>query len=560
MEISGLLYSQIGYDLGDPMRALIRSTLGDYVQKGSTFQVLDINTSDTVCSGEIKYWGEAWKSHWWEADYSGINKAGEYILQIKFAGQVIMASEPFKVGQNLLWNETIKAVAIEQMEERAKRTRNGNGWKDCGSAWREVNSHATMVIGLCDLLEKGHEWLQREEIDRLVPQIKRGCDYIAICQDKAERLGYPKGAIIHEVPGFIHIVPGDIAQSTVAFAKTSRLLVDIDPDKSDEYLQRAANAFGYLMNEASPADPEGFSHSNHGAPQDFNVPREWMTRDLMMMVWGAVELWFAGRHEYKEEAVKLVRQVMKRQVPEDKAEEGLYGHFYTFDSCSFTEKANTHHHFGYDTGSTFPHYIIPMMEMCGFWYNHPDAHLWREAIKKFAYGYFMPACRKNPFYLIPEGYFTNEGLLIFCGPWHGINTTIGFASTLASRLEGFTRDGEFRKIAVGNIQWIAGLNSGITNDCFKGCWVWREDVPEGAAVPYSQICGIGRKSVGCWTDIKGTIPNGFNVNPQFSLEVPPTMENDGPWLYTDEDWIPHAAGWVSALTELRERRRFSITT
>jgi hypothetical protein len=27
-------------------------------------------------------------------------------------------------------------------------------------------------------------------------------------------------------------------------------------------------------------------------------------------------------------------------------------------------------------------------------------------------------------------------------------------------------------------------------------------------------------------------------------------------LFTDEDWIPHAAGWISALARQRQRRFF----
>ena len=88
-----------------------------------------------------------------------------------------------------------------------------------------------------------------------------------------------------------------MAQSTVAFAMASQLLADIMPEKSKEYLERAKNAFHYLMHDAKKYSSELFSHTNHGAPKDFKVPDEWMTRDLMMMLWGAVELWFCGsRH------------------------------------------------------------------------------------------------------------------------------------------------------------------------------------------------------------------------------------------------------------------------
>lgn len=557
MQVSGFLYSQIGYDLKDPMRALIRSTEPGYVPDGAEFEVLGGESNAVVYRGEVKKWGELWKSHWWELDFSPLGDAGSFKLAIRQGDRILFTSDVFSVGQDVLWNETMRTVAIEQLEERANRARNGHGWKDCGSSWREVNSHATMVIALSELLFSGYEHFSASENRRIADQIVKGCDYIALCQDKAARMGLPEGAIIHEIPNHLHVIPGDVAQSVVAFARASRMLADIYPEKSDEYLQRAVRSYEFILHKAEPMGDVAFSRSNHGAPEDFNVPGEWQTRDLLMMAWGGLELWINGRKEYKEDAVSFVRKAKSRQVPREKDENGLYGHFYTFDSCRFTEKASIHHHFGHDTGGTFPHYLVPVMEMCAWWYDHPDVALWRKTVMDFAYGYFLPACRQNPFYLIPEGYFSGQGLLVFCGPWHGINTTIGFASALATKLENFTGDREFRQIAVGNIQWIAGLNAGITRESFKGCLFWKDVVADGVAEPYSQIVGIGRKSVGCWTDIKGTIPNGFNVNPQFQLAIPPLRENDGPWLYTDEDWIPHAAGWVMALTFLRERKRYS---
>jgi len=556
MDISGLLHSQIGYDIREDKRALIRSTNPNYVAEGTVFIIQNIGTSEYVMQGNVKKWGDAWKSTWWEIDFSEIETEGEYQIVIVNEGSELQRSGSFKVGKNLLWNETAVPVALDQLEERARLARNGIGWKDCGSYWREANSHATMVIGLCDMLNLGFEWLDKKDVDRLIKQIIVGCDYLAVCQDKARRMKYPAGAIIHEIPNHLSIIVGDTAQGVVSFAKASRLIADVLPEKSEEYINRAVLAFEYMIHKAKPHDNSGFDRWNHGAPEDFVLPKDMMTRDLMMTLWGGVELWIAGRPEYQEDAARLAREIMARQVPEEKKEGEYYGHFYTFKNCDFTEKASAHFHFGHDTGATFPHYMMPFFEMAGRWYDHPDMALWRKAISNFGYGYFLPACKKNPFYLIPQGYYKNEGLLSFCGPFHGINTTIGYASVLATKLETFTGDPEFRKIAVGNMQWITGLNAGITQESFRGTKVWKEDIEPGKAEPYSQIVGIGKKHVGSWTKIKGTIPNGFNVNPQFKLAVKPSADADGPWMYTDEDWIPHAAGWISALTYLRDKWRY----
>jgi hypothetical protein len=553
--IHGLLYSQIGYDLGLPIRVIARSTQADELPEGSRFTVVDVESGEAVAQGEAVYWGALWHSHWWVADTSGLPE-GTYRLSFDRPGADPLESGPFVVGDNLLWRETVVPVALEQMEARQQLARYGKGWKDCGAEWREANSHASTIIGLTDLLNLGFEHLSPTEVERLVGQIVHGCDYLVACQDAGEMAGLGRGAVAHELPNHILVIPGDQVQAAAALARAARLVFEHEPQKSAVYLDRAERAFRYFLYEARPYGPQGFSHWNHGAPPGYMVPQEWMTRDLMMALHAGVELWKAGRQQYQPELIRLAREIMDRQVPEEKAEDGLHGHFYLFPGCGFTEKVNTHHHIGHDTGSSFPHYLFGFFEMSRLFYDHPDAPRWREMVERFAYGYFLPACRRNPFYLIPEGVFLEEGLLTFSGPWHGMNTTIGFGAALAAQLESYLGDGAFRDIAVGNLQWIAGLNAGLTREMMAGCVIWEEEIPEGQALPYSQISGIGTRSAGNWTGIRGTIPNGFSNNPQFQLKVEPTRESDGPWYYTDEDWIPHGAGWLSGLSILRQLRFF----
>lgn len=576
MSISGFLYSQVGYDIGDPMRAIVRSTEPEYVPGGAAFAVYRADetgktSGDPVLDGDVAYWGELWDSHWWVVDFSGIDDAGRYVITISTkadSGSELMRSETIELGHHLLWQETVTPIALEQLEARRLRARNQIGWMDCGSAWRECNSHASAIIGLAHLLCVGFQWLTTSQVERLREQLIHGCQYLCILQDTAADAGAPEGAFVHEIPNHLLVIPGDAAQSCVALASVGRLLADTNPEKSVEYIDRATRAMEYLITSARPYGAQGFSTSNHGAPEGSVPPPEFMTRDLAMMMWGCVELYAAGRTGYQHHAARFAREVIARQVPSEKAEIALVngqsislsGHFYTFSSRSYTEKANCHHDVGHDTGTTFPHFIAPLREMGRRWPDHPDAPLWAQCCRAFAEGYLVPACRANPFYLLPEGFFTDEGLLWFCGPWHGINTSYGYAAMLAGSLEGAASApepaAELRQIVVGNLQWFCGLNAGITSESFGGCLVWRESIPEGTAVAFSQIFGVGRRWTGNWTGIRGTVPNGFDVNPQFQLVVPPTKENDKPLLYTDEDWIPHGAGFLAGLATLRSNRRF----
>lgn len=254
MDVSGFLTSQIGYDLGDPKRALVRSHQRDYVPENATYQVLPAAVEDAhiepVLAGEVRYWGQTWNAHWWEIDFSDLEQVGDYVIVVcapGVDGRILYRSESFKIGDNILWQETVEPIALEQLEERARLARNGIGWLDCGVEWREANSHATTVVGLCELLSVGYEWLTDEQVARLRAQIMRGCDYLAILQDTGERVGAPAGALVHEIPNHMFPIPGDNAQAVVALAHAGRLLADTYPEKSQEYIQRAVRAMNYLI-------------------------------------------------------------------------------------------------------------------------------------------------------------------------------------------------------------------------------------------------------------------------------------------------------------------------
>lgn len=556
MTPTGLLVSQIGYDLRAPMRALWRGAL----PAGAMFRIRDEN-GQTILEKPLAFWGKCWGSDWWIADFSDLTRAGTFTLTIEGDGFPTAACPPFSVGEYHLWHSTVKAVAIEQFERRAALARFGNGWKDCGSDWREAGSHTGALIGLLDLLNIGFEWLGREDSLRLARQIMHGCDYLVLCQQRAADLGWPPGSVVHELPNHPVLIPQDQGQFVVALAKASRYIYELDRARGMDYLNRAAAAYEFLTRQCQPAALPHFSAKLHGAPESYfpRPPGEgpgvretgFMTADLLMMVWGAVELAKSGRPEYLEEAVRRAGQILSRQVRPEAPEGEFYGHFYAFDDHLFTEKAFTHHHVGHDTSLMFNHYIVALLDLCDLLPEHPEEPRWRQAARDFAYGYFLPACQKNPFYLLPQGYYAGQGLLSFCGPWHGFNVCYGYAAAQAIRFEIAFGDPAFRPIAVGNLQWICGLNAGLTSDSFEGSVMWREQLPEGQAIPFSFIHGIGRNSVKTWSQLPGSIGSGLCTNRQFHMEVEPAIENDIPCRYSDEDWIPHAGGFLSGLAHLR---------
>ncbi|TKG95143.1 hypothetical protein EYV94_10555 [Puteibacter caeruleilacunae] len=552
---AGVLFSRVGYDLDSDKRIIIRSATNDYIAEGDDFQLYDENGKN-IFTGKLKSWGEKWKEYWWIADFSALKKAGSYTCAFKNTSGKEIKTAPFKVASDLLWNESWEKVAIEQLKHRVEFRKNnykkhgpghaeGGGWQDCGGYLREVNSHATMITGLFDLLEFSADKINPQEKEELIEQSIIGLDYIAFCQDKAEELGKGRGAIIHEWPKHRNVITGDVVKGALCFARAATLLNSSNPTKANEYLERAMRSFNFIdkngpIHHCGGTDFHGTVQPNdgynpviHGAPEGFVRPEEWKTRDLVMMTWVASELSFQKR--YLEKAAEYAQKVIDRQISKAHPEGKYYGHFKAYKSANYSEKAWEHHHMGYDAGATFPHYIISLIQLAQKHPNHPAKPKWDKAIRNFAYGYFLPACSDNPFYLLPIGYYKGEGLLVFSGLWHGINGAYGSAAALALELQTYTGDDQFGKIAMGNLQWIAGLNSGV----------WEEN----RYVSKSMIYGVGDEYIGSWTKIPGTICNGFESDAQFHVETP-RKSTDAPKVFTDEGWITHSGGWLSALSRL----------
>ena len=245
---------------------------------------------------------------------------------------------------------------------------------------------------------------------------------------------------------------------------------------------------------------------------------------------------------------------MDRQISKDQDEHGFYGHFREFDSMEHSEKswchAIEHNLYGADAGGLYPNYLMPFVEMLREWPEHEDAPRWKETLNNFTFGYLIPACEKSPFRIIPYGIFGEEGPVWFAGPFHGTSCIYGYTAALAMEMHKLFNDKRLPDIAYSNLQWLAGLNSGITKENLKACVVYSADIPDGVALPASLICDIGTRTAGTWFNTRGVICNGFSTGTQFKMDVDPTAENDAPSSLTDEDWIPHSAGWISGLLRI----------
>jgi hypothetical protein len=551
---TGLLVSQIGYEVGRAKRALVRGP-GGWLDARAKGQLTD-EAGRVVWGGELKSWGECWGSHWWVADFSSIQDAGVYRLVV--ADDLGRRHEAeVDVGEARLFEATWWHVSVDQAERRQWLVSDRLGWYDAGCHWQEANSHAAFLFGLADLYEKSGYKMVADRRERLLAQLLNGANYLVKLQDLAKAKGLGDGAFVHQSFKFDELVlPADVAKACAALARVAVVLPAGKEAEAALYQDRARAGLAWLADQ-KPAPKLHFNHRPYGLPAGTPPGSGLATPELAMVVWAETLLARAEPERHLERAAEAARELMTRQVAEASAEDGLHGHFALFADGVTTVKAWAHGMTNgdpalpSDIGSTFGLNVLGLVELVDHFAGHADAQVWREALRRFAYGYLLPACRANPFLIAPNGHFRGQGLIWFAGLWHGANSLYGLAAVHATHFARLFGDEAFEQVATGNLQWVAGLNAGLTMEAQKSAVLTSQDVPNGVAVAVSMINGIGRRCAGSWLNIRGAICNGFSTGDQFVWDVPPERAYDGPFRFTEEDWITHAGAWLSAIA-LRE--------
>ncbi len=556
----GLLYSQVGYDAGAPKRVLVRGPKRCLTSKA---QLLLLDQGKTAWKGPLVYWGELWGSAWWVADFSAFKKIGSYDVIVREGKKIKLRGEQLKIGKGILFKETFEPVALRQYSLRAVFAQVSPGWFDAGMLWQEVPSHAVSIVGLSDLLIKAGKRLTRSQKNDLYMHLENGGGYLWQCQLKAQQLGY-NGAVVHDLAKAPdRVCSNDAFMAAIAWCKAAAALQAEHPLLAKLFAVNAAYALDWIEKEAQPVDATHNMNWNQGWPEGKPWPKQWMTRYLMLALWCELLLKADGHRDREDRIETLTRQILARQVPMSKAEAGYWGHFYAYDAEGeeITEKGWSHgmppHQngqnkvFGSDMGAVFAYPLHAFIEGLQLFPKHKLAGEWRRSIESFALGYFKPACSANPFYLAPRGVYGKEGLLHFSGLWHGCNTLYGQAAALALEFEKLLPDPAWRQIAIGNLQWICGLNVGLTQEAADlGCVMRKHVVPKGQALPVSMIYDVGHRTAGNWTTIQGSVCNGFSAGAQFTYDVAPLKKLDAPTSLTDEDWITHAGGYLMGLARL----------
>jgi len=554
--VAGILFSQIGYEIGYPVRIIARLPKKDLFHEKAICKLNPVSDEKKYQTG-FNYWGEKWGSHWWIADFQAIEETGEWDIEVSADNERIFRDKGLKVGKDILWDSTIELSSVDMLERRTHFTKVGAGWQDAGTLWVESPAQSAMIIALAELLEHTSGRFDKAFLQRIHKQIMVGCDYLVMTQEKAYELGFPEGAMSHDLLGHEKdVLPNDATKAVVALEKAVRLLPDEYQEKKTTYKITSQKTSKWLNTKAKPMGDYGFSRFLRGLSETDPVPNdEWQTRDLVMLCWASIEHWKNSNEKAKEMAIDLANKIMARQIPKEQSEDGYFGHFKEFNSVSYSEKSFiqgiVHGQFGADIGGFYPNYLMPIIEMLKLWPDEADAPKWKNCLQQFSYGYLIPSCENNPFLLVPQGIFGKEGPVWFCGTFHGTNAIYGYTAALALELSRLFNEPKLKNIAYGNLQWLVGLNGGITRENLReGCVIFSTDVPENIALPASMMCGVGSRWAGTWFQTRGIICNGFSTGKQFIYDTEPKRANDGPFSLTDEDWVPHSAGWLTGLMRL----------
>ncbi len=520
-----IIVSQIGYRPEDKKIGIIRcSNFRDEVIKvGEISLISDNNETSRFVVKDVSYWGEKWGIHFWVIDFSECKNEGEFYLELQ---PMNLKSSKFRIKRDLFTEQTLIKTSVGQLDAKAG---DKYGWQDCGSDLRAVEGHAAQLLGLIDYYEASVNSLDNELKRRFKEHIHRGADYLVLCQRD-------EGYFVNEyysVQDKKSWILGMMA--TIALARTYEITDNV------KYLDAAKKGWNYCNDNIQYSREEllqeiGETRKIFGKYSPWVPPRGLRCRDKLLVVWAGTELYKNTNDvKYKIEAIRYAAEICDNYQDLDYSgsKNDIYGNFYAWENSGIHQKSWEHVGWGYNCGTIFPDELNGFMNLLAMF---PEAEYWlhwRYTIRQYAYGYLKPTSLLTPFGIYPLGLF--EGEVRFFGPsWHGFNGMYGRIARTSMLLSHLFEDREFEVLAGQNMQWVAGLNAG-------------KETSTGSYEGVSFINGVGQNFSKSWTNIEGSISNGFCANPQFKLEHLDDSV-DGPAYLNTEDWIVHNGGWLNGLS------------
>jgi hypothetical protein len=561
--------NQVGFDMQGSKIAVVR--LDDKLTGELSFSVIRTSSSETVFTAALKgpMMIEEWAAgkFFYQADFSAFKKAGGYKVSIQINGTVY-SSDEFQVEENALARLTIPSIIHYYNKQRANTPQElaadqmlllfgsdktvdlRGGWCDASGdiskyfshlayanfmspqqiplvTWSMINAEETIPKLLTSLGVK----------DSMMNEALWGADYLMRSLSPGDYFYMTVFSYFNKDPNARRVV-GLLANSVTtsdyqcAFREGGGMaiaaLARISQWKkngsftSQQYLDGAKRAFNHLLINNTKYDDDG---------------KENIIDDYCALM-AATELWIATNDAlYRDEARKRAHNLAERMTP--------FGYFRANDS---------NRPFWHASDAGLP--VVALTRYLKKETNEARRDTALDVIKK-AVGYYLGCTNdvSNPFGYARQTFIykgaVKEGFFIPHDNetgwwWQGENARLGSLATAAligSRLV-YPKPGDEKvkdslaQFASQQLSWILGCNP------YSMCFMYQFGKNN---VPYMHsLFGHGSERGGISNGITGKDGNGDGSGIDFKTEA-----EGNEWRWT-EQWLPHAAWFLQAVTAMAE--------
>lgn len=563
--------NQIGFDAAGPKIAVVGTD--KKLKDKTSFNLIDAaNNNKVVFTGilaapqTVNDW-ETGKIYY-QADFSSLKKSGNYKLAVVIEGKTV-TSYPFKIEENALAKLTISSIVHYYHKQRANTPQEleadshmhltgidktvdiRGGWCDASGDVSKYFSHLAyanfmspqqtpLVVWSMESASEGipallTKWKVKDSLD---DEALYGADYMMRALSKDDYFYMIVFSFFNKDPNTRRIV-GLRANSVTtdeyqcAFREGGGMaiaaLTRISQWKkhgeftSQQYLDGAKRAFAHLLTNNTRYDDDG---------------KENIIDDYCALM-AATELWIATDSSlYRDEARKRAQNLNKRMTTQ--------GYFIAND-------ANRPYWHASDAG-------LPVVALSRYLVKEKDAALRSAALHtiKKALDYNIAVTNKvsNPFGYARQSFLyksaVKDGFFIPHDNetgwwWQGEDARLSSLATAAlvgGRLT-YPQQGNWgvkkslAAYASQQLSWILGCNP------YSMCFMYGFGKNN---VPYMQSnFGHGSEVGGISNGVTGKKGNGDGIGIDFKTE-----DNGNEWRWTEE-WIPHAAWFLQAISAMAER-------
>ncbi|MEJ1241927.1 ThuA domain-containing protein [Chryseolinea sp. T2] len=566
---ASVLVNQVGYDAAHSKRAMLRTR--EMIAAATSFTVVDALSLEKVFEGtvgpgsQVKDWG----NHWFASvDFTSFTKPGYYKIVVN-TGNTAVESFAFEIGNQMLTKQLVPAITsfFEGQKALSKEELSGDtnvrlygsdktvdlrgGWADASGDVSKYFSHLAYTNFMNPQQTPLVDWSMIDAAEA-IPNLLEGTAKDSLIAKAFYGAGYIMKSLSPE--GYFYMTLFSYFKKDPSERRVVGLLADSKTTSDYQCGYREGGGMGvaalaristwkhtskYKPEEYLQAAERAFAHLQKYSIQYIDDHKENIIDDYTALM-AATELSLATRKPaYRQEAQRRARRLENRISDE--------GFFWSND-----EKTRP---FWHASDAGLP--VIALIRYLDLEKNAAERERAIAVIRKFIdYQLKVSAEVSNPFQyprqtfrigkVVKNGFFIphdNESGWW----WQGEDARIGSLTTVLLRggrlvypdKNGTGVKGEIAEMSLSLINWVLGCNP------YQVCMMYgygQVNVPYMAAM-YGHGSGVGGISNG----ITGSKEHNDGSGIDFRYE-----DNGNEWRWS-EQWIPHTAWFLQALTALERK-------